>query len=180
MAARAEVIRDHLSQSIQLSQIEKNSVNGSEQMASKPAASIAVPNHKIHDGEEPIYYRLKNIVKSIGARSVIPLLCICVLVVLVSLFVLPYVLDEQTKARESSAKKGARTTKIAIESYATDHQGKFPLDIDDDFKSYFPGGSSDGKLPGQAPYNSFTQNSAWPTVAGPHDDHQYSPPGSQV
>ena len=71
----------------------------------------------------------------------------------------------QDKARAAAVKANMRTVQIAAESYSTDNGGAYPKAIDDQFKSYFPGGGSDGKTP--APdglSNPFDNKKEWPTM----------------
>jgi len=71
----------------------------------------------------------------------------------------------QDKARNASVKANMRTLQLAAESYATDNGGAYPKAIDDSFKSYMPGGGSDGKTP--APdglTNPFDSKKEWPTM----------------
>lgn len=76
--------------------------------------------------------------------------------------------EAQQKARDASVKANMHTVQIAAESYATDHNGNYPTDIDANFKSYFPGGSSGAaganSTAGTAPINPFTRKPEWPVI----------------
>jgi hypothetical protein len=74
--------------------------------------------------------------------------------------------EAQNKAREASMKANMRTVQIAAESYATDNGGKYPSEVDTNFKSYFPGGSSGGSAPtaGKAPINPYDLQTEWPVI----------------
>jgi len=52
----------------------------------------------------------------------------------------------------------------AAEKYFKDHTYMYPVTLDDDFKSYFPGGDSAAKKPGKPPINPFTGEAEWPVV----------------
>lgn len=67
--------------------------------------------------------------------------------------------------KESKVKENMRIAQIAAESYAADHDGTYPSEVDDAFKSYFPGGSCDGKTPAlQAPRNPFSGKTEFPVL----------------
>lgn len=69
------------------------------------------------------------------------------------------------KADTSSVKANMRTAQLAAESYATDHEGRYPTSVDFNFKSYYPGGSNGGASlsEGSAPVNPFTMQAEWPS-----------------
>jgi hypothetical protein len=56
---------------------------------------------------------------------------------------------------------------LAVESYATDFNGRYPTRLDERFKSYFREGSYDGKITRQAPLNPYTGLAQWPVFKGP-------------
>lgn len=61
------------------------------------------------------------------------------------------------KVKDAQVIANMRTVREAIDAYAKAHSGSYPTSIDDDFKSYFPGGGEDGKTPAKEgienPYN---------------------------
>lgn len=61
------------------------------------------------------------------------------------------------KVKDAQVIANMRTVREAVDAYAKAHSGSYPTSIDDDFKSYFPGGGSDGKTPAKEgienPYN---------------------------
>lgn len=69
----------------------------------------------------------------------------------------------QTKAKNSVVKSNMQTVQAAIEAYAKDHGGKYPLSIDELLKTYFPGGEPK-KSPGEALLNPFTRQKEWPVM----------------
>ena len=81
---------------------------------------------------------------------------------------LPNFIGAQDKAREASVKANMRTAQIAAESFATDNGGSYPANATDNgYKSYYPGGGSDGATAAQnGPVNPFTNQAEFP-IAGP-------------
>lgn len=61
------------------------------------------------------------------------------------------------KVKDAQTIANMRTVREAVDAYAKAHNGSYPTSIDDDFKSYFPGGGADGKTPAKEgienPYN---------------------------
>jgi hypothetical protein len=51
----------------------------------------------------------------------------------------------------------------AAEAYAADHKGLYPKEVNDAFKSYFPGGDPRTNKPGKAPTNPFSTKAEWPS-----------------
>jgi hypothetical protein len=74
--------------------------------------------------------------------------------------------EAQHKAREASVRANMRTVQIAAESYASDHGGKYPTEVDENFKSYFPGGSYGGSAAtaGKPPINPYDYQKEWPVI----------------
>lgn len=68
--------------------------------------------------------------------------------------------------REDHTVLNMRKTLKAAENYASHNRGKYPLKLDEAFKSYFPLGNCDGKTYSAytIPYNPFSKRPAWPTV----------------
>jgi hypothetical protein len=79
--------------------------------------------------------------------------------------------DAEQQRRDSEMDKrvreNMRTAQIAAEKYAADHGSiNYPATIDDDYKSYFPGGIG-GKRPAPVgPVNPFTGENEFPALAG--------------
>lgn len=68
--------------------------------------------------------------------------------------------------REDHTVLNMRKTLKATENYASHNQGKYPIKLDEAFKSYFPLGNCDGKTYSTftIPYNPFSKKPAWPGV----------------
>lgn len=73
-------------------------------------------------------------------------------------------MDYNEKAKTIGVKVNMKTVQTAAENYFKDHTYMYPTAIDDDFKSYFPGGDSVAKKPGTAPLNPFTGTGEWPIL----------------
>jgi type II secretory pathway pseudopilin PulG len=65
-------------------------------------------------------------------------------------------------ARNSRVKSNMRSAQVAVESYATDFQGLYPLSVDSKFKAYYPCSAQTQK--GSAPINPFTGKPEWPIM----------------
>lgn len=81
---------------------------------------------------------------------------------------LPSFLNVQNKIQSSAVKLNMRSLQIAADAYANDHDGVYPSHAptgkpDDEFSSYFPGGSSGEKplKPGKPPINPYTNRADW-------------------
>lgn len=68
------------------------------------------------------------------------------------------------KAKTWAVKGNMWAVREAAENYAKDHTYMYPTQIDDEFKSYFPGGDPKTKKPGKAPINPFTGKEEWPQL----------------
>lgn len=88
----------------------------------------------------------------------IPLVAIPIILVLV------LGIGSSKKPFDSCVKGNMRTAQIAAESYASDNGGVFPTEIDTAFKSYYPGGSNNGKIAGSPPVNPATKQPEWPIL----------------
>jgi hypothetical protein len=64
-----------------------------------------------------------------------------------------------------------RDLQTAAEHFAANHGGdKYPTEIDDDFKSYLPGGAEDGRTPRPVGLiNPFNGSNEWPTLGSVKD-----------
>jgi type II secretory pathway pseudopilin PulG len=95
------------------------------------------------------------------------LLVVVIIIGILAAIALPNFIGAQDKAREASVKANMRTSQIAAESFATDNGGTYPAsNSDTGYLSYFPGGGSDGKTPGNYPVNPF-KNTADPLGTAP-------------
>jgi type II secretory pathway pseudopilin PulG len=89
-----------------------------------------------------------------------------VLMGIIAAIALPNFIGAQDKARNASVKANMRTAQIVAECYATDHNGLYPTEINNDFKSYYPGGSNGGSsaTPGNASVNPYDAKAEWPVI----------------
>ncbi len=65
--------------------------------------------------------------------------------------------------KDEAVRANMRTVQLAAESYAIEHDGLFPKAIDNDFKSFMPGGEY-SKAAADGPANPFTTKKEWPAV----------------
>lgn len=100
----------------------------------------------------------KNTVLIIVVVAAVGMFGLLVFMGIIAAIALPNFIGAQNKAREASVKANMRTAQIAAESYATDHNGMYPTEINRDFESYFPGG------PGSGPINPFDAKAEWPVI----------------
>lgn len=73
-------------------------------------------------------------------------------------------MDYNERAKTIGVKANMKVVQTAAESYFKDHTYMYPTVIDDDFKSYFPGGDPVAKKAGKAPLNPFTGTADWPVL----------------
>ncbi|HMP52153.1 MAG TPA: hypothetical protein PKD05_11435 [Candidatus Melainabacteria bacterium] len=67
-------------------------------------------------------------------------------------------------AKNLAVKANMQRVQAAAEAYFRDHTYMYPAEINDDFKSYFPGGDPASKKPGSALTNPFTGQPEWPVI----------------
>lgn len=95
--------------------------------------------------------------------TLIELLVVVIIIGILAAIALPNFVGAQDKAREASVKGNMRTAQIAAESFAVDNGGTYPPDVNDKYKTYFPGGDSGGSVtPTQAFTNPFTNVGEFP------------------
>lgn len=67
-------------------------------------------------------------------------------------------------AKNLAVKANMLRVQEAAENYFKDHTYMYPTELNDDFKSYFPGGDPASHKPGNALTNPFTGQSEWPQI----------------
>jgi len=104
-------------------------------------------------------------IRSQAGFTLIELLVVVIIIGILAAIALPNFIGAQDKAREASVKANMRTAQIAAESYATDNGGSYPSSVEVGYKSYFPGGASDGQNPAPTgPINPFSGVTEFPTA----------------
>jgi hypothetical protein len=73
------------------------------------------------------------------------------------------------KAREAGVRHNMRMVQLAADTYQIYNKGKYPIAIDNAFKSYSMDGKQDNKTPGKPVFNAFTNTEFWPTLGKPSD-----------
>jgi type II secretory pathway pseudopilin PulG len=111
----------------------------------------------------------KNTVVIIIVVLALGMFGLVVLMGIIAAIALPNFIGVQDKARNASVKANMRTAQIVAESYATDHNGLYPTEINGDFESYYPGGSNGGSsrepgTAGRAPVNPYDGKAEWPVI----------------
>lgn len=72
--------------------------------------------------------------------------------------------DYNDKAKTFTVIANMKVVQNNAEKYMRDHGYMYPMQIDDEFKSYFDGGDIAAKKPGNAPINPFTGSGEWPVL----------------
>ena len=67
-------------------------------------------------------------------------------------------------AKNLAVKANMLRVQEAAENYFSDHTYMYPPELNDDFKSYFPGGDPASHKPGSPLTNPFTGQPEWPTI----------------
>lgn len=101
-----------------------------------------------------------------GRFTLIEIIVLVIIVIILARIAMPGFIRAKNQEREVAVRNNMRITQVAAESYANDSAGEFPKEINDAFKSYFPGGPGDGQKVGKArgPVNPFTGQPEWPKL----------------
>jgi type IV pilus assembly protein PilA len=72
-------------------------------------------------------YRLRQRSKDEGGFTLIELLVVILIIGILAAIAIPSFLSQKSKAYDAGAKELARTAETTMETYATDHEGKFAV-----------------------------------------------------
>jgi hypothetical protein len=74
--------------------------------------------------------------------------------------------DERDRHRDRTVRQNMRATQLAAEHFAADHGGNlYPSEVNEEFRTYFPGGVDGRREAPVGPINAFTGTNEFPTMS---------------
>jgi type II secretory pathway pseudopilin PulG len=107
--------------------------------------------------------------------TIIEIFVIVAIVFVLAAVVFPRYVDFENQTRLAAIKENMRIVQMAVQAYATNNKGEYPIQPEDPgFRSYFPGGNCDRQNPkgGNYPENPFTHKAEAPATGNITDVKQ--------